>query len=251
MRRRQPRVHEKASSRSTHARADENGGENSAAPPRQCPPLPLATATTRWPVHGDACLILHHSPCAPNPRSMCNSCPSLPKSLQTDSCFELRPRRVRSESVARCRAKRSRGSGECPRSLGRSVRHRFGPRHHNIYTANCCLGCHSTKGASWSPPGPRASIGSGRAVSHALARTYWTTRLSINFKAARPPPAFDQWADRYAQLERRHTLTRTHPHTPARLHALLHKLGFKWTPTLKQETGVGGGTSQYVTALDL
>ncbi|TWW80381.1 hypothetical protein D4764_01G0001960 [Takifugu flavidus] len=174
--------------------------KNSAAPPRQRPPLRLATATTRWPVHGAAWLILHHSPCAPNPGSMCNSCPSLPKSLPTDSCLDLRPRRVRSESVARRRAQRSRGSGESPRSLGRSVRRRFGPRHHNIYAANCCLGCHSTKGASWSPPGPRASIGSGRAVSHALARTHWTARLSINFKAARPPPAFDEWADRFSGL---------------------------------------------------
>lgn len=49
-------------------------------------------------------------------------------------------------------ARRSRGSGGSPRSLGRSGRHRFGPRHHDMYAANCCLGCHSTKAASWSPP---------------------------------------------------------------------------------------------------
>lgn len=74
-----------------------------------------------------------------------------------------------------------------PRSLGRSVRHRFGARHHNIYTAKCCFGCHSTKAASWGPPLRRASIGSVGMVSHALARSYWTTDLSITFKAARPP----------------------------------------------------------------
>lgn len=70
--------------------------------------------------------------CAPNPGSMSNSCPSLPKSPATDSRFDLLARSVRGESAARRRAKRSHDGEASPRSLGRSVRRRFGARHQHI-----------------------------------------------------------------------------------------------------------------------
>lgn len=146
---------------------------------------------------------------------MSNSCPSLLKSPRADSCFDLPSRSV----AARRRAKRSRDVGESPRSLGRSVRHRFGARHHNIYTANRCWSCHSTKGASWRPPLRRDFIGSARAVSHASARSYWTTGLSINFKAERPPPAFDEWADRLNSWTAVIPPTNTRPRAHAHAHS--------------------------------
>lgn len=139
---------------------------------------------------------------------MCNSCPSLPKSLQSDSRFDPR---ARSGSVAPVPARGVHAVPEGPPAAS------DGP-----------VGIGSDLGITTCTPPTAASVAiqprllpGARPVSHALARAYWTTRLSINCKAARPPPALDQWADRYAQLERRHTLTRTRaPH--ARTHAYTH-----------------------------
>lgn len=161
---------------------------------------------------------------------MCNSCPSLPKSLQSDSRFDPR---ARSGSVAPVPARGVHAVPEGPPAAS------DGP-----------VGIGSDLGITTCTPPTAASVAiqprllpGARPVSHALARAYWTTRLSINCKAARPPPALDQWADRYAQLERRHTLTRMHPphaRTHARLHALLHKLGFKRTRVSnKKQVSVG------------
>lgn len=149
---------------------------------------------------------------------MSNSCPSLPKSPETHSCFDLRARSVRSESAARRRARRSHDVEESPRSPGRSVRHRFGARHRNIHTANSRWSCHSTKGASWSPPLRRALIGSGRAVTHATTRFYWTTDLSINFEAERPPRVYDEWMHGLHSWTAVIPPTNTHPHAHAHSH---------------------------------
>lgn len=74
-------------------------GENSDAPPRQSHPLPVGPATVGWGVHGVSWLILHPSQCAPKPGSMSNSCPSLPKSPESDSWFDLQARSVRMRRI--------------------------------------------------------------------------------------------------------------------------------------------------------
>lgn len=152
----------------------------------------------------------------PNPGSMSNSCPSLPKSPESESWFDLL--QARSAPAVRRRVKRSHDVEESPRSLGRSGRHRVGARHHNIDTANRCWSCHSTKGASWSPPPRHAPIGSWKAVSHAVACFYWTTGLSINFRAEPPPRAFDEWVDRLHSWTAVIPPTNTHPHAHAHSH---------------------------------
>lgn len=153
--------------------------------------------------------MLHHGPdrCA----TAVHHCS---KSLQTDSRFEPR---ARSGSAAPVPARGVHADPEGPPAAS------DGP-----------VGIGSDLGITTCTRPTAASVASqprllpgARPVSHALARAHWPARLSINSKPARPPPAFDEWADRYAQLERRRALTRTHPHTHARLHALLHKPGFK------------------------
>lgn len=80
--------------------------ENSDGPPRQSHPLPAAKRLA-----GPRCELVNITSqpvcvCVPNPRSMSNSCPSLPKSPRTDSCFDLPSRSVAalapSKAFTRC-----------------------------------------------------------------------------------------------------------------------------------------------------
>lgn len=114
---------------------------------------------------------------------MCNSCPSLLKPSKRDSCSR---NSGRSESTVRYSAKCLPGTDVRSDSLGQSVRPLCGAWYHNVFTADCRSGCHSTKCASCSPPLRRASIGNGRTASHGLTRFYWTTDRSICIRLREP-----------------------------------------------------------------
>lgn len=86
---------------------------------------------------------------------MCNSCPSLSKSPESDSRSHLQPDSAHCESAAVQRQRVIKylpGGKVRPRSLGQSDRRLFGAWHHNIFTADFCFSGHSTKCASCSPP---------------------------------------------------------------------------------------------------
>lgn len=158
---------------------------------------------------------------------MCNSCPSLPKKKKIPNKPTpglTRGRAVRA-AIPRPGAeqRRSHAAEVSPRSLGRSVRHRFGARHHGICTANCCFSCHSTKGASWSPPRPRASIGS-RGGAESRTDALLLDRRPVNqLKGCATPASLGGPVRTAGPPSYTHPYTQTH----TRLHALPHKLGLK------------------------
>lgn len=154
---------QKASSRSSHTRADRSGGESSAAPP---PPPPLAATENSSFFHG---VSLRYRTVNLSSTSAPNQCPtavhhcSNPQRATPD--LICKPDSAHSESAAVPRQhpiKCLPGAKVRSRSLGQSARCLFGAWHHNIFTADCCFNGHSTKFASCGPPLRRASIGKGR-----------------------------------------------------------------------------------------